>query len=174
MPEIRRHDADNGVAIFVQPNPAAYDIAIATELALPESIADHCGFAETGDRILGSVHSPQGRIDAKDLEVIEAGAEHLDAVRMIAPAQGVADRPDGADALESAGAIAQILQFRHRHADVLGAGAAQVVKDAYQLLRMLKRKRPQEHGVHHGEDCDVRPDAERQGEYRDGCESGSL
>ena len=90
------------------------------------------------------------------------------------PLSAVLPGNNDADVLEDAGAIAQVLPFRLGHADIFRARAFQIVKDADQTLGMLERKRPQEHGVYHGEDGDVRADAERQGEYGDGGKSWSF
>jgi hypothetical protein len=159
----------NGLAV----KPAAQDMGVAAELPLPKSITDHHGFGEAGHRIARSVYASQGSLGAENLEIIETGAEHLDALGVIAPAQRRAGRKDDADVIENGGAIAQVLDFGHGHADVLGARAIQIVKDADQLLGMLERKRPQKHGIHHGEDGDVRADAEGQREHGDGGKSGS-
>jgi len=174
MPEIARHDADDGVAILVHSNPAAQDMRVATELPMPQSIADHDRFGEARLRVAWFVYAPQLGLSAEKLEVIGAGGEHFDTLGVVAPTQRGASRKEGADPLEDAGAIAQVFEFRFRHAYILRARAIQIVKDADQTLRMLERKRPQEHGVHYGEDGDVRADTERQGEYRHRCKARML
>src|SRR5271163_1076021 len=173
MPEIGRHDADNGVTILIYSNPSAQYMRVAAELPLPQSIANHDRFGKARLRVARAVYAPQLGLSAEKLEVIGAGGEHFDALGVVAPAQRRAPRKKDADLIEDAGAIAQVLEFRLGHADVFRARAIQIVKDADQTLGMLERKRPQEHGVHHGEDGDVRADAKPQGEYGDGGKSGS-
>ena len=174
MAEIGRHDADNGVTVFIHANAPAQNMRVAAELALPQPIADHHGLGETGRLIARPIKTSQSGLSAQDIEIIEAGAEHFDALGMIAAAKRGADWPDDADVVENAGSIAQILELRNGQADVLHARAAQIVKDSHQAFRMLEWKRAQEHGIDHGKDGDVRADAERQRKHRDRGESGSF
>src|ERR1700683_4537078 len=109
MLEIGRHDADNGVTILINSNPSAQYMGVATELPLPQSIADHDRFGEARLRVARFVCASQGGLSAEKLEVIGAGDEHFDALGVVAPAQRRAPRPESADVVENIGAIAQVL-----------------------------------------------------------------
>src|ERR1700693_3167230 len=132
---------------------------VATELPLPESIADHYGFGEAWYRIARPEYASQRGLSAENLEIIETAAEHLNAFRMVASAQRRARREDDADVIENTGAVANVFELRFGHGDIFGARAIQIVKHPHQALRILERKRPQKHRVHHCEDGDVRADA---------------
>ena len=94
-------------------------------------------------------------------------SEHFDAFGTLAAEQRRTDRPHGADALEDAGALAEIVQLGLRDTDVPAIGRPRVRGDAHQSLRIRKRQRADQHCVHDSEDRDVRADAKRQRENRD-------
>ena len=172
--EIWRHHADDRVRIGIHAYVAAEHIRIAAEFTLPNAVADHDWIAESFLRILRSVDAPDCRLRAEKLEIFRAGGHQLDAIRMIAADERRADRPEHADLIEHAGAIAQIVKFRYGHAGVFRVRAIEIVKYADELFRMLKWKRTQQHCIDDGKNGGIRADAERQRKYGDNREPAAA
>jgi len=68
--------------------------------------------------------------------------------------------------------LAQIFEFRHGHADILGAGA--IVKDSNQSLRLRKWQRLEKDCLNEREDGDVATNSERQSQHANEKKSRRL
>src|SRR5689334_14416930 len=68
--------------------------------------------------------------------------------------------------------LAQIFEFRHRHADIFGAGA--IVKNSNQSLRLRKWQRLEKDCLNEREDGDVATDSERQSQHANEKKSRRL
>ena len=165
MAEIGGHHSDDGVAILVHADSASDDVRIAAELALPQAVADHHSIQESRPPVGLPVHLPDGGGGAQQLEVVRAGAEHLDPLDTVAAGKRGADRVDEADLLKGAGALAQVIDLGHGHADVFGSGAAQVVKHADQAIGLAERQGLEQHRINQGKDSDVAADSQGQGQH---------
>ena len=125
---------------------------------------------EAWHRICGRVDTAEFRAGAQQLKVVGAGDEHFDAFGTLAAEQRRTDRPHGADALEDAGALAEIVQLGLRDTDVPAIGRPRVRRDTHEAVRVWKRQRADQHRVYDREDRDVRADAKRKREDRNRSE----
>ena len=85
MPELSRHDPDDGVTVLVYANPPADDAGIAPELPFPEAIANDDSIQETGHPVRFPVDPADGRPRPQQLKVARAGAKQFDPFGAISP-----------------------------------------------------------------------------------------
>src|ERR1700751_4522975 len=74
--------------------------------------------------------------------------------------------------LKNVRTLAQIFEFRHRHADIPGAGA--IVKNSNQSLRLRKWQRLKKDSLKEREDGDVVTKSERQSHHANKKKSRRL
>ena len=106
MSELGRHHSDDCVAVFINANPAADHMRVATELAFPKGVADDNAIHESRHPIRLSVDAAQSCLRAQHFKIIRRCTEHLDSLNSIAARQCGACRSHGAKLSEHAGAIA--------------------------------------------------------------------
>ncbi len=171
-PKIEGQNTDHGAIHGVEGQAPAEDVRVGCEALFPKAVAQHhrtdsalavffrqkpaaqeWGYAESGEDARRHVLTRHllGFAASGEVEVIAAVDAHI--------GEGTA----------SAAPI-EVIRIGDRGLAELRCG----LEDIQQLVGIGIRKRPQQYAVYHAENGCIRPDAERQGQHRNGGEAGTL
>ena len=168
-------DADDGVDLAVDAEPAADEVGTAAALGLPVRIADD------HDR---DVRARAGLLGGKEAAGCRRRAEHGEVVvrnlKREAAAHGLVLADAGEDGIHRGDLGEAVLRGAQRQ--VLGVGELAVVlarvlarrEDVDHLLRLDGDDLPQQDAVHQGEERRVDADRQREGQDGDGGEARRL
>jgi hypothetical protein len=144
---------------------------IALEVILPIRIAEHEVVSAVLAMFIGGVEEPaEIRTDVQHIKVIAADLVEPCGCGISVVAEAGTRDAVGHDALEAAGAIAQVAVIR------IGLCGLVLLSplDGIEGLRMRHIEWPQDQCVHQVEGDRIRPDTERQGQYGHGGKSGRF
>src|SRR5713226_1154867 len=178
--EVARQDADDGDVLLVVAQHLADDVDVATETALPETVAQDHHVRTVQDGFFGEEVASEDRVHPKDGEEVggdEADGHLLRALVTFGGAEvdgGAASTGGGGELLKGAAALLIIAKVGRGNGGQRLAAGAVIVPDGGQAIGLEVGKRAQEHGVNHGEHSGIGADAEREGQDGDYGEAGSF
>ena len=169
------HDADDGVAVMVERDVAADDVAIGAEDRLPGFMAQHHDVS-SGLLLVAKKAPPHHGVDPQHAEEIGADGLRLQLPGSAFAGQGVVVVVIRGERLEGMIARAPVKEIRIAEAvsDVGLARRSVQHQRRHQAVRLGKRQRAQQYGVDQAEDGGGGADAQGQGQNGGQREGGTL
>ena len=174
--EIARQDADHGDRLAIEAQNASHNAGVGGEITAPEVVAEQgdgrsLTFRQvfTGDEIAPQnwAHAQRGKEIGSD-----HGAEHGLRFPVAAQREGVVS--EAAERLETFRGAPPVEEIRIGGAVSAARRAVTGFADRHQLLRIAKRQRTQQNGIHHREDRSVCANRQSQSDDGDCGEAGML
>src|SRR6185295_1286497 len=150
-PETRRQHADDGERLSVEPNSAADHPGLATEIPMPEFVAED----ERARWLPGSELAAENRSDTDHREEVARHPAYLDLRRLVTTGQVLADRAQRCKAGEGPSLALILPEVSAGVADLRNVLVAPLRPENGEALRLRVRQRAQQDAVDRAEDRNV-------------------
>src|SRR5262249_43363957 len=147
-----------------KPEDTADNVRIGAIGAMPQAIADHHLWSETGRKVLRTKQPSNLRRHTEHGKVAETAIHPLDPLGLSGAGDILATLEDRADIFKYTRSRLQVIQFGLGKPNVTQAYAGLVKEDSYQTIGIAVGQRTQQHGIHDAENGGVRSHAQSQRE----------
>jgi hypothetical protein len=168
----RRHDAEDGVRLAIEPEGSADHVAAAAELFLPETVGEHDDVARACCVFAGAEHPAEHRWRAEGSKIATGDPCSGDADGITVAGEIVAGAALRIHAVEEVGGVLRPIEIVGRcdgERRILGKAR---FPDGNQSLGFGIGNRAEQDGIDDGENRRARADAEREGEHDNGAKTG--
>ena len=165
--DARRHHADDGVRLVVEPDGLANRIQPRAEALPPESIADHRDAGRTGLFVSSGKTPSECGLDVEHVEEVHVDNRARDALGAIEPGEREPGLTEGGQPGEAVVADAPVEKVGRRRVTVALSCLPVRVRDQHEIVGAREGQRPQQHGVDDAEDRGVGADADRNRQDRE-------